>query len=332
MATLNPASPSLAEKTQPASNQQHWHRWQQIWGWIFLSPWIIGFLAFTLVPIVVSLVLSFTNFQLSDPSAAKFVGLDNWLRLISGITHQSIPGIPADNDIGNAFWVTIRFAFLSVSITLATAVGLAALLSSKNLVGKRFFRVLYYMPYMVPAVSGIFIWMAFLNGQSGYLNRTLALLGISGPNWLQDVAWVIPAFIMISLWGIGNAMLTMMAAMQGVPAELYEAAEVDGANGLVKFLRITLPMISPVLFYNLILSVIGTLQYFVVPYIVTEGTGRPDDAAYFYNMHLYKTAFVFKDMGYGATQAWFIFLIALGLTLILFATARWWVYYGGGEA
>jgi multiple sugar transport system permease protein len=332
MATLNPASPSIVEKTKPASTQQNWHRWQQIWGWIFLSPWIIGFLAFTLVPIVVSLILSFTNFQLTDPSAAKFIGLDNWARLFSGITGRVIEGIPADNDIGNAFWVTIRFAFLSVSITLATAVGLAALLSSKNLVGKRFFRVLYYMPYMVPAVSGIFIWMAFLNGQSGYLNRILSHLGITGPNWLQEVAWVIPAFILISLWGIGNAMLTMMAAMQGVPAELYEAAEVDGANGVVKFFRITLPMISPVLFYNLILSVIGTLQYFVVPYIVTEGTGRPDDAAYFYNMHLYKTAFVFKDMGYGATQAWFIFLIALALTIVLFASARWWVYYGGGDA
>jgi multiple sugar transport system permease protein len=185
---------------------------------------------------------------------------------------------------------------------------------------------------MVPAVSGVFIWQAFLNGQTGYLNRFLRLFGIEGPNWFQDVNFVIPAFIMISLWGIGNAMLTMMAAMQGVSQELYEAAEVDGANPAVRFFRITLPMISPVLFYNLILSIIGTLQYFVVPYIVTQGTGRPNDTAYFFNMHLYKTSFIYQDMGYGATQAWFIFLFAMLLTIILFVSARWWVYYGGGDA
>jgi multiple sugar transport system permease protein len=332
MTTLNPASPSIVEKPKQLASEQHWHRWHKIWGWIFLSPWIVGFLAFTLVPIVVSLVLSFTDYTLADPSAAKFVGLANWTRLFAGLTNSQVPGIVTDVNVGNAFWVTIRFAFLSVSVTMAVAVAMAGLLTSKHLVGKRIFRVLYYMPYMVPAVSGIFIWLAFLNGQSGYLNRLLAVFGIEGPNWFQDIAWVTPAFIMISLWGIGNAMLTMMAAMQGVPAELYEAAEVDGASGVVKFFRITLPMISPVLFYNLILSIIGTLQYFVVPYIVTEGTGRPADSAYFYNMHLYKTAFLYQDMGYGSTLAWFIFIVAMLMTVVLFVSARWWVYYGGGEA
>jgi multiple sugar transport system permease protein len=126
-------------------------------------------------------------------------------------------------------------------------------------------------------------------------------------------------------------MLTMLATMQGVPTELYEAAEVDGAGAWSKFYKITVPMISPVIFYNLVLSVIGLMQYFVVPYIVTRGTGQPNNAAYFFNMHLYKTAFTFFDMGYGATQAWLIFLVALVLTIILFSTSRRWVYYAGGE-
>lgn len=332
MTAINPTSPPLVEKAKIAPARLTWHRWQQIWGWVFLSPWIIGFLAFTLFPIIISFGLSFTNLKLTAPDEMRFIGLENWHRLYSGLTNTPIPNVPADNEIANAFWVTIRFAFISVTTTLIVAVGLAALLTSRHLVGKRFFRLFYYLPYMVPAVSGIFIWMAFLNGQSGYLNRLLGLAGVDGPNWLQDAAWVIPAFILIGLWGIGNAMLTMMAAMQSVPQELYEAAQVDGASSVVKFFRITLPLISPVLFYNLILSVIGTLQYFVVPYIVTEGTGRPDDAAYFFNMHLYKTAFVNQNMGYGATQAWFIFLVSLLITIFLFATAGFWVYYGGGDA
>jgi multiple sugar transport system permease protein len=332
MTTLSPANPSIAdEKPKHTTTQQSWHRSQLMWGWLFLSPWIIGFLIFTLMPIVVSLMLSFTDFNLNTPDQIHFIGTQNWEKLLAGLF--DIKDAPLkDIKIQNAFFVTVRFAFLSVSLSLAIAIALAGLLTSKKLWGRRFFSVLYYLPYMVPAVSGIFIWQAFLNGQTGYLNRFLRLFGLEGPNWFQDVNSIIPAFIMMSLWGIGNAMLTMMAAMQGVSQELYEAAEVDGASPIVKFFRITLPMISPVVFYNLILSIIGTLQYFVVPYIVTQGTGRPNDTAYFFNMHLYKTAFTYQEMGYGATQAWFIFIFAMLVTVILFATARFWVYYGGGDA
>ena len=185
---------------------------------------------------------------------------------------------------------------------------------------------------MVPAVSAIFIWMSFLNGQTGWFNRVLSSLGVAdAPNWLQDERTILFGFMFIGIWGAGNAMLTMLATMQGVPTELYEAAEVDGAGARVKFFRITLPMITPVIFYNLVLSVIGLMQYFVVPWIVTEGTGRPGNAAYFFNMHLYKTAFLYNDMGYGATQAWLIFFVALILTIFLFATSRRWVYYSSGD-
>jgi multiple sugar transport system permease protein len=134
---------------------------------------------------------------------------------------------------------------------------------------------------------------------------------------------------MIELWGIGNAMLTTLATMQGVPTDLYEAAEVDGAGPFIRWRKITLPMISPVIFYNLILNTIGIMQYFVVPYVLSGGTGRPGNRTYFFNIHLYKTAFTFQDMGYGATLAWVIFVIALALTLFLFWTSRWWVFYAG---
>ncbi len=293
---------------------------QRLWGWIFLSPWIFGFTVFTAAPIVFSFILTFTDFNLGRPDEAQFVGLRNWSLLFS------------DPLAITALTVTFRFALIAVPVGILLPLGLAALLNSKQLFGKRVWRLLFYMPYMVPAVSGIFIWQSFLNGQTGWLNRLLRLVGIADPpNWLQDANWITTAFVLMGVWGIGNAMLTMLATMQGVPTELYEAADVDGANGWTKFRKITLPMISPVIFYNLVLSVIGLMQYFVVPYIVTRGTGQPGQSAYFFNMHLYKTAFTFFDMGYGATQAWLIFIIALVLTIVLFVTSKRWVYYASGE-
>lgn len=295
-------------------------RQQRMWGWIFLSPWIIGFLIFFAAPIIMSFIFTFTNFSLTNPDGMEFVGLRNWQKLLT------------DPLAITALGVTFRFALIAVPVGILLPLGMAALLNSKMLVGKRIWRTLFYMPYMVPAVSGIFVWQSFLGGQTGWLNRMLRTIGIADPpNWLQDANWILGAFVLMGVWGVGNAMLTMLATMQGVPTELYEAADVDGANGWIKFLRITLPLISPVIFYNLVLSVIGLMQYFVVPYIITRGTGQPNNSAYFFNLHLYKTAFTFFDMGYGATQAWLIFIIALFLTIILFATSRRWVYYASGE-
>ena len=293
---------------------------QRLWGWIFLSPWIIGFFLFTGAPIAFSFILTFTDFTLAQPGKATFVGLTNWQRLFTDPLALTSMG------------VTIKYALIAVPIGLIVPLGMAVLLNSKKLWGKNFFRPLYYMPYMVPVVSAIFVWQSFLNGQTGWLNRVLRLFGVADPpNWLQDESTILFGLLLIGLWGAGNAMLTMLATIQGVPTELYEAAEVDGAGGWVKFLRITLPMISPVIFYNLVLSVIGVMQYFVVPWVITQGTGHPGTSAYFFNMHLYKTAFLYQDMGYGATQAWLIFFVALFLTVVLFTTSRRWVYYSGGD-
>lgn len=322
MSAADPSRAAPFGKSSPSKPVQRSNlaRQQRIWGWIFLSPWLFGFTVFTAVPIFVSFIFTFTEFSLSSNEPLKFHGLKNWERLFS------------DPVAINALWVTVKFAIIAVPVGILLPLGMAALLNSKNLWGKTLWRPLYYMPYMVPAISSIFIWQSFLNGQTGWLNRVLRAVGIQNPpNWLQDESSILFAFLLMGVWGVGNAMLTMLATMQGVPTELYEAADVDGAGPFTKFRKITMPMISPVIFYNLVLSVIGIMQYFVVPYVITRGTGNPNNSAYFFNMHLYKTAFTFFDMGYGATQAWFIFIIALILTIGLFVTSRRWVYYASGD-
>jgi len=313
---MSPAGivPTKKNKTKSSLAQQ-----QRLWGWIFLSPWLIGFVLFTAAPVIASFAFTFTEFDLSNGDIT-FVGLKNWKLLYT------------DPLSVTALEVTFKFALISIPFSILVPLGMATLLNAKHLSGKRLWRTLLYMPYIVPAVSAIFVWQSFLNGEAGWLNRILKLLGVANPpNWIQDANWILFAFVLIGLWGAGNAMLTMLATMQGVPTELYEAADVDGAGPATKFRKITLPMISPVIFYNLVLSVIGLMQYFTVPYIVTRGTGQPGTSAYFYSMHFYKTAFSYSNMGYGATQAWLIFIIGISITIFLFATARFWVYYAAGD-
>jgi len=310
------AMPLKAAKPVWRINQ---HRRQQLWGLVFLSPWLIGFLAFTFFPMVASLYFSFTDYNLNRASEYNFIGLRNYAQLFT------------DPLVATSLSATLRFAAIALPLSLVLPVALAALLNSKWLIGKSIIRTLFYMPYMVPVVSAVAIWGGMLNSQSGWINRGLALIGIAGPDWLNDVGWIYPAMNIIGLWGIGNAFMITLAAMQGVPTELYEAATVDGANPFQRFRAITLPMISPVIFYNLVLSVIGLLRYFEIPYILSQGTGRPGGATMFFNIHLYKTAFVFSDMGYGSALAWMLFVIAFAATILLFATARYWVYYASEE-
>jgi ABC-type sugar transport system permease subunit len=208
---------------------------------------------------------------------------------------------------------------------------LAGLLNSPLLKGKRLFLTLFYMPYIVPVVSVVFIWQSYLNEEAGWLNRLLALIGIQGPNWINSVEYIYPAMVLIGLWGLGNSLLITVAAMRGVPTELFEAARVDGAGPLTVFRKITVPMISPVIFYNLILAVIGIFRYFEIPYIIGRGQGQPGNATYFFSIHLYKNTFTYQDMGYGATLAWVMFVAALLVTIVLFLTSRYWVFYSSGE-
>jgi multiple sugar transport system permease protein len=295
--------------------------WREIrWGLFFLSPWLAGFLIFTLVPMAASLVFSLTNYNPIQPEATRFVGLTNWGRLFT------------DPFMRQAWAVTLRFVVISVPLSILFPLGLAVLVNSEHLFAKNIYRTLFYMPSMIPIVVNVIIWGGIMNSETGWLNRAIEFVfHVQGPRWYQDETWVIPALTIMGFWGVGNTMLTMLAGLQNVPTELYDAAKVDGASGPQRFFNITLPMISPVIFYNLMLSVIGSFQYFVQAYIIGNGRGDPNGSTMFYNLYLYRIAFNFLDMGYGATLAWAMFVIVLLLTIILFRTQNRWVYYAGGE-
>jgi len=291
---------------------------QRLWGWVFLSPWLIGFMLFTVFPMIASLYFSMTDFTIGQETTT-WIGLKNYENMFKDPTTY------------NALRVTFRFGIMMLPVSILLPLGMATLLNSKYLAGKRVLRVLFYMPYMVPAISGVFVWQSFLNGETGLLNRLLRLVGVANPpNWLFDQAWIHPAMVLIGVWGVGNAMLTMLAGMQGVPTELYEAATVDGAGPFTRFRRITLPMISPVILYNLVLTVIGLMQYFVVPFVLSNTT-RSNPETNFINLHLYRQGFQFLHMGYASAIAWLLFAIGLILTVFVLYTSRRWVYYSSGE-
>lgn len=290
-----------------------------LWGWLFLSPWIIGFLVFYLVPMIASLIFTFTNFDLTRPNDIEFIGLRNWKQLLS------------DPNVGISLQNTLKYALVALPLTVGIPVLIASMLNTKQLWGKQILRTLFYMPYMIPGVAAAYIWAGYLSPGSGWLNLGLSQLGISAPNWLFDPSWIYSGLFMISLWSIGNAVLITLAGMQNVPTELYEAARVDGANPLVTFRKITLPMISPVIFYNLVLTTIGIFRFFDIPYMLKGSSGDPANSTLFYNIFLYRVAFPQQNMGYGATLAWLLFIISMIVTIILFLSARRWVYYSGGD-
>lgn len=321
-------------------------------GLTFISPWIIGFLVFTLLPMLATFIFTFLDMRITEGvfNPVKFVGLRNYETLFKDQAVWRVPAlrvlwtqqIVVDGvkkeifspqikmDPPGALWVTIVFGMYALPVGIFVPLLLALLLNSKYLKAHGFFRTLFYMPYVVPFVAAVFLWGGMLNPETGWINRALMALGVpkaSLPQWANDVFWVYPTYVIMGLWGVGNAMLIMLAGLQNVPTELYDAAEVDGAGGWATFWKVTWPMISPVVFYNLILSVVGLFQYFLVPLVVNQGTGRPGGATYFYNLHLYKTFFLYQNMSYGATMAWLLFVVILIVTLILFGTAKRWVYY-----
>lgn len=301
------------------------------WGLIFLSPWLLGFVAFTFLPLIASLIFSFLDIRITDGilTSPDFIGLDNYETMFS----DSQIWETGSATLGS-LWITVRFGIIALPVGIIVPLALAVLVNSPHLRGKGFFRSMFYMPYIIPFVAAIFLWGGMLNPETGWINRTLIWMGLpreSVPGWANDVDWVYPAYVILGLWGIGNAFLIFLAGLQGVPTELYDAAKVDGANGWQQFWKITFPMISPVVFYNVTLSIVGLFQYFLVPLVVNNGTGRPGGATNFYNLYLYKTFFTFQRMGYGSAMAWLLFGIILLVTLVLFGTAKYWVFYAGGD-
>ena len=297
-------------------------------GMLFLSPWIFGFLAFTLIPIAATFIFTFTDLKISSGvlNPLQFVGLKNYATLM----HDGQVWNARPNSTPGGLWVTIRFGIIALPVGILLPLGIAVLMNSKYLVGQNLFRSLFYMPYIIPFVASVFLWGGVLNAENGWINLTLLHMGIPKehlPGWVNDINWVYPAYVIMGLWGIGNAMLTMLAGMQGVPTDLYDAAKVDGATAWGSFWNVTFPMISPVIFYNLVLSIVGLFQYFLVPLVVNAGTGNPGGATMFYNLYLYRVFFGSQNMSYGSTLAWLLFMVILAVTILLFWSARYWVYY-----
>jgi multiple sugar transport system permease protein len=293
---------------------------ETFWGLIFVAPWIIGFLLFTIGPLIASLVLSFTDFDLVRPEAIRFIGLDNYAQMAT------------DPLVIQGLVVTVRFAIIAIPVTMAASLGAAVLVNSQRLFGRNVFRTFFYMPIQIPLVASTLVWIGFLNTETGWLNRLLGIVGLGGPDWINTATWVYPALTLIGLWGIGNFMLINLAGLQSVPTELYEASRIDGAGPWSMFRRITIPLMSPILLYNLVISLITTFQYFTQAYVLTNGRGDPNNATLFINLDLYREAFVNNHMGYASAIGWLLFVIVLALTLGLFVFARRRVYYAGGEA
>jgi multiple sugar transport system permease protein len=315
--TSDTAAPLLADRPPRRVRWSTLTARDSLAGLAFVAPWIIGFALFTALPMVASLVLSLTDFDPRSPDQIHFIGLANYLEMTR------------DPVLLESLWVTVRFALLVVPVSLAAALGVAMLVNSTLLPGRNVFRTVYYMPMQIPIVASTVVWIGVLNAQNGWLNLALGAAGIPGPEWLTSTFWVHPALTLMGLWGIGNMMLIFLAGLQSVPTELYDAARVDGAGRFATFRHITLPMISPVLFYNLIIALIATFQYFTQAYVMSNGRGDPARATLFFNLNLYREGFGFFHMGYASALAWLLFAIVLGLTLILFRTAGSWVYQGG---
>jgi multiple sugar transport system permease protein len=317
--TFAEVQPPLAQP-QPGRGTMSKSRREAIWGLAFVAPWIFGFIVFTVGPLVASLILSFTDFNLVRPEDTTFVGLENYIQMAS------------DPLVISGLLVTVKFALIAIPTTMIASLGVAVLVNSPRLFGRSLFRTLFYMPIQIPLVASTLVWVGFLNAETGWLNGLLGVIGIHGPDWTNDATWVYPALTLIGLWGIGNFMLINLAGLQSVPTELYEAARIDGAGPWKLFRRITIPLMSPILLYNLVISLITTFQYFTQAYVLTNGRGDPNNATLFINLVLFREAFVNNHMGYASAIGWLLFVIVLALTLALFAFSRKRVYYASGEA
>ena len=289
---------------------------EAIWAYVFISPWIIGFFIFTLSPMVASLYYSFTDFNIiSEPI---WRGFANYQKLLT-----------ADPLFWHSLKVTIKYAAMALPLNLVVGFGIAVLLNQK-IPGVNVWRTMYFLPSVIAGVAVALLWVRIFNARIGLLNPFLKSIGIANPpGWLQDPDWAVPALVIMSLWSVGGSMIIYLAGMQGIPTALYEAATIDGASILQKFTRITIPMMTPVIFYNLVLGLIGAFNYFTEVYVATDGTGGPVRSTLFYNLYLYQNAFKFFDMGYASGSAWVLFLIVLVVTLLVFRSSPYWVYYEG---
>jgi len=281
-------------------------------GLLFALPVMLGLAIFKLGPMVASLLLSFTRYNVLQP--VRWIGFNNYQKVFS------------DPLFWTGLYNTAYFTFISVPGRLMIALLFAMLLNQK-LKGIALFRTLYYIPSLASGVAVAVLWMWVLNPSYGILNVGLRYLGIQGPAWLGSEKWSKPALIIMSFWAIGDSMIIYLAGLQGIPQQLYEAAEIDGAGVWKKFRYVTIPMLTPVIFFNLIMGVIGAWQLWVYAYVMTEG--GPVNSTLFYVLYLYRNAFEYFKMGYASALAWILFLIIIGFTLLIFKSSPIWVFYTG---
>jgi len=282
-------------------------------GLAFISPWIIGFLAFTLYPALASIYYSFCDYDVF--SRPVWVGLLNYRDMFT------------DKVFWKSLYNTLYYTIFSLPLCLVVSLLIAVMLN-QQIKARPVFRTVYFLPSLVPMVASAMIWLWILNGKYGILNYLLALLGVQGPDWLADEKWTKPSLILMSVWGVGGSMVIYLAALQDVPRELYESAVIDGASAWQKFFHITIPMISPVIYFNLIMGIIGALQVFAQPYIMFGG-GGPNRSALFYAVYLYQNAFDYYEMGFASAMAWVLFIIIFFLTWVATKTTRRHIYYAG---
>lgn len=287
-----------------------------------ISPWLLGFLVFTAGPMIASLVISFHSWSLL--SAPAWVGLENYTRILVDDPLFTV-----------SLWNTAWYVLFSVPTGILLALGLAMLLN-RRVPGMGFFRTVVFLPSVTNIVAVSVLWLWVFNPEFGLLNSGLRLLGIEGPLWMQSAGWAKPALVIMSLWSVGGSTIIFLAALQGIPRELYEAASLDGANGFRRFLHITLPMLSPAVLFSLIIGIIGSFQVFAQAFVMTGAAqpgaeGGPDNATLFLVLYLYKKAFQEFRMGYAAALAWILFLLIFSLTWVQKHLSTRWVYYEAGE-
>ena len=278
--------------------------------YLFVAPWILGFLLFTAWPMIYSLYLSFQKWDFIGKQ--KFIGWDNYEKLFK------------DKVVIQSLKVTFIYTFTSVPLGMVFAL-LLALLLNQQVKGLSIFRTLFYMPSLVSGVANAVLWIWMFNPEFGVLNNILGAVGIHGPNWIYDKNWALPSLILMSLWSVGGSMLIYLSGLQGIPTELYEAAEMDGANSFHRFVHVTLPMMTPVIFFNLVMNMIGAFQVFTEGYTMTEG--GPSYATMFYVLYLYNNAFKNFKIGYASAQAWLLFFIIMFFTALVFKSSNLWVFY-----
>jgi multiple sugar transport system permease protein len=295
---------------------------EQVAGIAFVAPWLVGCVVFTLGPMVVSLGASFSSWTML--SAPSWVGFENYERMV----HD-------DPLFSTALFNTAYYVLLSVPLGTVLALSLALLLNTR-LRGMSIFRTIFFLPSITNVVAVSILWIWIFNPEFGLLNSALRMVGIMGPLWLQSEAWAKPALVVMSLWSVGGSMIIFLASLQGVPAELYEAAALDGAGPIRRFFSIIMPMISPAVFFSLVSGLIGGFQVFTQAFVMT-GTaqpgseGGPNNATLFVVLYLYKKAFQEFRMGYASAIAWVLFFLILLFTLVQKRLSRRWVYYEAGE-